>query len=157
MPFQVMDTQQGLVPSRGQTSGHPCPDQQSTRQSGAARERHHINLCGLNTRLVQNGLRQGNDPANVVSAGQLGHHPAIGLVHFNLRVKGLGQQSGPCGRDAGFRFSGFDQGHAGFIARRFNAQNNHGRSVALACETIPAWASAHTSKKLAGAKMAHAR
>ena len=157
MPFQVMHTQQGLVPSRSQASGHPSTDQQSTRQSGAARERHHINLSGLNTRLVQNGLRQGNDPANVVSAGQLGHHPAIGLVHFNLRVKGLGQQNRPSWGCTWGPLSGFDQGHTGFIARRFNAQNNHGRSVALACETIPAWASAHTSKKLAGAKMAHAR
>jgi hypothetical protein len=108
-------------------------------------------------RLLHDLLNQRQHTANVVSAGQLGHHPAIGLVHFNLRVKGLGQQNRPNWGGTWGTLNRFDQGHTGFIARRFNAQNNHGRSVALACETIRAWASAHTSKKLAGEKMAHAR
>jgi hypothetical protein len=51
----------------------------------------------------------------MVSAGQLGHHAAKGLVHLDLAVQSVSQQSWRT------RATGVDQGHTRFIARGFNA------------------------------------
>ena len=66
-------------------------NQQGTGQARAPRESHHINLIGLNPRLIQDRLDQWDHSANVVAAGQLRNHATISLVHFNLRMKGMGQ------------------------------------------------------------------
>jgi hypothetical protein len=64
---------------------------------------------------------QGQNAANVVSAGQLGHHTTIGLVHIDLAMQGMAQQHGYA---LGLHIH---QGDTGFIARRFNTQHTHGR------------------------------
>jgi hypothetical protein len=61
--------------------------------------------------------------ADVVAAGQLGHHAAVGLVHLHLAVQGMRQQA----RHA--RAAGIDQRHARLVARRFDSQDQHRSSV----------------------------
>jgi hypothetical protein len=71
-------------------------------------------LAGLGQHLL--GQRQ--HAADVVAAGQLGHHAAIGLVHVDLAVQRVRQQHGHAG------VAGAHQRHAGFVARRFDAQHD---------------------------------
>jgi hypothetical protein len=51
----------------------------------------------------------------VIATRQLGHHTTKGLVHLDLAVQGVTEQT----RRA--RATGVDQGHARFVTRGFNA------------------------------------
>ena len=72
------------------------------------------------------GLGEREHPADMVAAGQLGHHAAIRLVHLDLAVQRMRQQGGhshPASRA--------DQRHAGFIARRFNTQDQQAHAPSV--------------------------
>ena len=77
--------------------------------------------------LGKNILRQRQHAPDMVTAGQLRHHAAKGLVHFDLAVQRVRQQHGQAG------VLRPDQRHACLIAGRFNAQNErirlHSREV----------------------------
>jgi len=51
----------------------------------------------------------------VISRRELGHHPAIVSVHGHLGMQGVRKQPAAC----------LVQGNAGFIAGRFNTQDQH--------------------------------
>jgi hypothetical protein len=55
-------------------------------------------------------MQQGQSPTNVITAGQLRHHAAIGFVHSGLGVQGLGNQLWQ-----GLTGLGANQGHARLI------------------------------------------
>ena len=58
-----------------------------TRQTRAARVGHHIHIGQRLSGLGQHLFGQRQHAANVVAAGQLWHHAAIGLVHLDLAVQ----------------------------------------------------------------------
>jgi len=118
VPFQVVHAQHGLVQGSPQRAGHPGPHEQGAGQAGAPGKGDHVDVLQGLARIAQHLLRQRQHAADVVAAGQLRHHPAIGAVHVDLAVQGVGQQRRhtAVGRHA-------HQGHAGFIARRFNTQD----------------------------------
>ena len=117
MAFQVVHPQHRNVQRRAQRTGHAGADQQRARQAGAARVGHHIHGVQMFTGFVQHGLRQRQHAADMVAAGKLRHHAAIGLVHVDLAVQGMGQQP----RHAAALDT--HQGHAGFVTGRFDAQD----------------------------------
>ncbi|CFP65584.1 Uncharacterised protein [Bordetella pertussis] len=55
----------------------------------------------------------------MVARGEFGHHATIFLVHGDLGMQGVRKQAA----------LGADGGHAGFVARAFKAENDHGRRV----------------------------
>ena len=120
MAFQVMNAERRARQRSGQRHGHTGPHQQRTSQTRAARVGHQVDVGLAALRLIKNLLGQGQNAADVVARSQLGHHPAIGRVHVNLAVQGLRQKPGVVPRQK------LHQRHAGFVARRFNAQKLHG-------------------------------
>ena len=125
MPLQVVYPQHRLAQRRAQGAGHARPHQQRPGQTGATGEGDHVKIGQSHLGIGQHLLGQRQHPANVVAAGQLRHHAAIGAVHLNLAVQTVGQQlrqATPSGHT--------HQGHAGFVTRRFNTQDQlHGAGV----------------------------
>jgi hypothetical protein len=117
MPLQVVHAQHRLVQRRAQGTGHARAHQQRPGQARAAGVGHHIHLARAAARLGSTWVRQRQHAPDVVAAGQLGHHAAIGLVHVDLAVQRMGQQSGHTGPRCRH------QGHTGFVAGRFDAQH----------------------------------
>ena len=94
MPFEVVHAQHGLVERRTQRAGHASPHQQRPCQARPPGVGHHIHISKALARFGQNGLGQGQHTADMVAAGQLGHHAAIRLVHVDLAVQRMRQQGG---------------------------------------------------------------
>ena len=111
MPFEVVHAQHRLAQRRGQRAGHARAHQQRPGQTWAACIGHHIDVGQSGARFGQDLARERQHAADVVAAGQLGHHTAIGLVHVDLAVKRVRQQA----RQGLAR--GLHQSHAGLVAR----------------------------------------
>jgi hypothetical protein len=113
MALEMMDADQGPVERRSQAAGHRHAGEQRARQPRALGAGHGIDVtqaaAGIGQRL--SGERQ--QPADVVTRGELGHHAAVALVHGHLRMQALGEQAlaGAVERDAGFVAGGFDAEH----------------------------------------------
>ena len=125
MAFQVVYAQHRFVQRQPQSASDARTHQQRTGQTGATGEGDHVKIGQSHLGIGQHLLGQRQHPANVVATGQLRHHAAIGAVHFNLAVQPVGQQlrqATPSGHT--------HQGHAGFVTRRFNTQDQlHGAGV----------------------------
>lgn len=126
MTFQVMHAEHGLVQRSGHGTGGTRSHQQGSGKAGTARESNHIHVVELFSRIGQHSLGQRQHAADMVATGQLRHHAAISLVHFNLAVQGMAEQGGYA---LSIRHS--HQGHAGFIAGGFDSedQQTHGAQV----------------------------
>ena len=124
MPFQVVHAQRGPVQRGGQRAGHAGAHQQCAGQARASGEGHHVDIGQRGAGLGQHLTGQWQYTADVVTRGQLGHHATKGLVHQHLAVQSMGAQlrQGHAGLKP-------DQGHTGFVARRFNAQHIHAAAV----------------------------
>ena len=85
----------------------------------AGRIGHRADVGHADAGFLQHLAGQRRHAPDVVARGQLRHHAPVFLVHGDLGVQGVRQQSafGADGRDAGF------------IARAFKAENNHGGRV----------------------------
>ena len=113
----MVHTQNGFAQSSAQRAGHTRTHQQGTRQTRSPREAHHVHVFQTAFGLGQYLLGQWKHTANVVAAGQLGHHATVGLVHVDLAVQRMRQQ---CGHT---RLVHFHQRHTGFVAGRLDAQH----------------------------------
>jgi len=118
MPFQVVHAQHRLVQRRAQRASHASTHQQRTGQPWPARERHHIHILQGLAGCGQHLMGQRQHAANMVAAGQFGHHAAIGLVHLDLAVQRMRQQhrqivaTHPHQCHPGFITGGLDSQHA---------------------------------------------
>ena len=121
MPFEVMDAQCGLAQGRGEGTRQASPDQQSASQTGASRIGHQVDISQPAASLIQDLLHQRQSALDMVAAGQLRHHTAIGLVQIYLAVQGMRQQPWPGPT------RGVDQGNTRFVATRFDTQYTHER------------------------------
>ena len=124
MAFQVMHTHHRLAQTGGQRASHAGAHQQRTGQPRATRVGHNVHLRQSAASLTHHLSNQRQHAANMVTAGELRHHAAIGLVHLDLAVQGVRKQH----RHACAR--GIYQRHAGFIARRLHAQHQSGGGAA---------------------------
>ena len=124
MAFEVVHAQHRLVQRGCHGTGCTGADQQSPGKTGSARKGNHIDIFELLPGFGQHLLGQRQHTANMVTAGKLGHHAAIGAVHFNLAVQRMTQQ----GRHT-LTVRRAHQGHTGFITRGFDSQDQqtHGR------------------------------
>lgn len=109
MPLKMMHTQGRLTQRRRQRAGHASADQQRTRQARPSGVGNHIDIGQGALRALHDFLRQRQHAPDMVAAGQLRHHAAIGLVHGDLAVQSVREQTG--NRAA----VGIDQRHACFI------------------------------------------
>ena len=128
VPLQVVHAQHRLAQRRTQRAGHAGAHQQRTRQAGAARVSYYIDSCQRLPRLRQHVIGQWNHAADVVTAGQLGHHAAVVGMHRHLGVQRVRQQLGHA------VFTRAHQRHAGFVAGRFDTENQgrHGAGLSAA-------------------------
>ena len=94
MAFQVMHPQHRFAECSSQGASHTGTHQQCSGQTRPLGEGHHIHLRQLPTRCCERLDCQWQDAANMIATGEFRHHPAIGLMHFNLAVQGLSEQHG---------------------------------------------------------------
>ena len=113
----------GFAQTRSQRRRKTRPREQSARQTGAARVANGIDLRQRFAACRQHLAQQRHQALQVVAAGQLGHHAAIGLVHGHLAVQRVGQQHGRAS------LLHIYQGNAGLITRGFKAQKQHGLTI----------------------------
>ncbi len=117
--FQVVHAQRRLAERGRQRARDARAHQERAGQAGPARERDDVDVALRQRRIGQRRLEQRQHTPDVVARRQLRHHPAVGLVHADLAVQRLRAQAGKFAADC------FDQRHAGFVARRFDAKNDH--------------------------------
>ena len=110
-----MHPQHRLAQRRAKRTRHARPHQQRASQPRPLGVSHHVNIAQIQPRFVQNLPSQWQNPSNMVTASQLRHHAAKGLVHFNLAMQRIRQQH----RQAAAL--GFDECDAGFVAAGFDA------------------------------------
>ena len=98
----------------------PGADQQRADQPGTGGIGHAVEVFELQTGLGQGLPDQRQQLAHVVAAGQFRHHPAVFGVQGDLAVDRVGAQSGAA------RQRRVVDGHAGFVAGGFDAEDAHG-------------------------------
>ncbi len=117
MAFQVVHAEHRLVQRQAQAAGDRGAHQQGPGQARALGVGDRVDVGERHVGLGQRLLQQGDGAPDMVARGQLRHHAAVLLVHGDLGMQGVGEQAA----------LGVVQGEAGFIAGRFNAENDHGR------------------------------
>ncbi|MCY1532759.1 hypothetical protein D9M68_680480 [compost metagenome] len=110
MPFEVMHPQHRLAQRHAERAGHAGAHEQRAGQAGPARVGHHVELGQRAPGLGHDGFGERQHAADVVAAGQLGHHAAVGLVHGDLAVQRVRTQQR---QRVAVRL---DQRHAGLVA-----------------------------------------
>ena len=110
MAFEVVYADDGFVECERERVRISRADQQCARQTRPRGdcERAHILQCTL--RIRQHFLCQRNDALYVVARSEFGHNAAVGDVHVDLRVQGVGEQTARVviQRNACFVARGFD-------------------------------------------------
>ena len=130
--LEVMHRHQGHPPRLGQARGKARTHQQRASQPRACGYRHRANLLRTHPGLVQHLLRQWHQALDMVAAGEFRDHPTVRRMRGDLAVQRVRQQA----RRAR---AGVNQRHAGLVARGFNTQNPHGRSLRGRGRRPPSW------------------
>gem|GEM_PF-11270 len=116
MAFQVMNAERGNVERVRQAMGKRSADEERTGQARPFGVADALQVAELPARRVEYPAGKRRQAADVVAGGELGHHPAIGLVHRHLRMQRMRQQ--PPGRAV-------IQGDARLVARSLDAEDQH--------------------------------
>ena len=119
MAFEVMHGDCRNTQRQGQRIGETRPHQQGTRQTRPLRVGDGVKITQGQASLGQHPAGEWNHPPDVIARSQFRHHPAVFGMHGHLAVHGLRKQATP----------GIEQGQAGFIAGRFDAKDEHGKSI----------------------------
>ena len=120
MAFEVVHRNHRFIERKGQCIGKAGTGQQSAAQAGALGVGHGADVGIAFARLLQTGLSERHQAADMVAAGQLRHHAAVFGVHGHLRVQLMRQQTG----------GSVVERHTGFVARRFDTQYQHNLKAA---------------------------
>src|SRR4051812_38742203 len=115
MSLEMMDADCRFAECVGQRARDAGADEQSTGESGALRIRDRIEIPKRESRLRENRLRKGNNASHVVARRELGYDAAIRLVHRDLRMQCVGQQTAIA----------VVNGDTGFIAGSLETENAH--------------------------------
>ena len=110
MAFQVVHTHHRLADGGRDGTCHASPHQQGTRQAGTSGVGHHIHVRQHQPGRLDDLTRQRQNALNVVTACQFRHHAAVSLVHVDLAVQGMRQQT------RRFAAGRVDNSHTGFVA-----------------------------------------
>ena len=116
MPFQVVDADRRLVQRIGERAGDAGADQQRAGKPRTARVGDAVQVARRDACRGERLLGQRHHAAHVVARRQFRHDAAIGLVHRDLRMQRLREQTA-------FRVV---HGHAGFVAGGLDAEDAHG-------------------------------
>ena len=83
----------GLAQRKSQRVGKACTGQKRAAQARALCKRHGIDIGIAFAGFLQGCFGERHQPADVVAAGQFGHHAAVFRVHRHLRVQLVRQQA----------------------------------------------------------------
>jgi hypothetical protein len=87
--LQVVHAQHWPLQRCAQRAGHARSDQQRAGQPRPPRESDHVHVRQSATGIPQHQFGQRQHATNMVTAGQLGHHTAVSLVHVDLAEQGV--------------------------------------------------------------------
>ncbi len=107
MPLKMMDADDGLAERKAERVGDTGADEQCASQAWPARMRDHVDFLLGTALLVQYLLKQRQGAADVIARGEFRHDPAVSLMHVNLRMQRMGEQT---------LFGAIVKGQPGFIA-----------------------------------------
>ncbi len=80
--LEVVDLDEGNTQGQGEGLGEGGAHEKGTEQSWPPGEGHSRNLASGNSGASQGHIHHGNDVLLMGTAGQLGHHTSICLVHL---------------------------------------------------------------------------
>ena len=108
--FEMVHRQHGLAKGKGQRAGVGGAGKQGAAQAGALGVGNGVDVGVSNSGFGQAGPGERHQPADVVAAGQFGHHAAVFGVHGHLGVQRVADQAAFAAvkGDAGFVAGGFD-------------------------------------------------
>ena len=115
MAFKVMHAQHRFAQGIAQRLGHRRPHQQGAGQPRAFGIGDRVDGRSGHCGLIEHLLGERQESADVVTRGQLGDHAAEALVHRNLGMQCLRQQSALA----------VVERHAGFVAGGFDTERQH--------------------------------
>ena len=121
MAFEMMDADDGLLPSHGQRIGDAGADQQGASQAGPLGKCDCVDCRRRGLGLSEYFLEQRQYAANMVSRGKFGHDATIFLVHGDLRMQGVREQAA----------RRVIERETCFVTGAFDTENKHGRAVLL--------------------------
>ena len=111
--FEVVDGDEGQVVGEGEGLGVGDADQQRSGEAGTGGDGDGVEIGEGDAGLGQSGADHGNDGAEMLAAGQLGHDAAVAGVGGDLR----GDDGGKRARAA------LDDGRGGLVAGGFDAED----------------------------------
>ncbi len=116
MALEVMHADDRLRERETECIGDRRADQQRPREARSLRVRDPVEVAQRNAALGKHALRERNDALNVIARRELGHHAAVRLMHRHLRMQRVREEAA----------AGVVDGEPGFVARGFDAENDHG-------------------------------
>ena len=119
MAFEVVYGDHGFAQRKGERVGIGAAGQERAAKAGALGVGNGVDVGVVFAGFVQAGLGERHEAADVVAAGQLGHHAAVFGMHGHLGVQ-------PVADEAVF---GAVERHAGFVAGGFDAENEHDKRL----------------------------
>ena len=115
---EMVDGVERLIEGEGERFGGGHADDEAADQAGAARDGDAVNAAQRRAGAAERVLDGCREQGDVLAAGDLGDDAAVFGVEFVL-----------VGGHAGEHVAAVaDQGRGGVVARRFDTENQHGRS-----------------------------
>src|SRR5579885_3834447 len=117
MSLKVVDREKRLASRPGGSFRHHRPDNQTANQSGTGCRGDPVDLVERNAGLVERVPDQRCEVVEMGAGRDLGYDPAVMAVLVELRTHQIGA-------DAWLRFTILNHGGGGFVAARFEAQDD---------------------------------
>jgi hypothetical protein len=95
-----------------------CANEKRAGEARALGVGHRPEIRGLAACLRQQVAGERHEAPDVVARGELRHHPAVGLVHVDLRVHCMAEEAPG---------AGVVERHAGLVAGGLDTQDQHAR------------------------------
>ena len=119
MAFEVVHGDHGFAQRKGERVGIGAAGQKCAAKAGSLGVGDGVDVGVVFAGFVQAGLGERHEAADVVAAGQLGHHAAVFGMHGHLGVQLVTDEA----------VFGAVECHAGFVAGGFDAENEHDRRL----------------------------
>src|SRR5277367_384536 len=116
MAFEMVDGDERLREPEAERLGIGDADQQSSGEPWTLRDRDGIEVFETDVGAAHGLAYDGNDVAQVLAGGKLGHHTAVVCVQRHLRGDDVRERSAACA----------DYGRSSFVAGAFDAENQAG-------------------------------
>ena len=116
MSFEMVNADDGLAERARERARHARSDEQRAGKARALRVGNAIEIVQSQVRLRKNPLGERHDAPNVIARREFGHDAAVRLMHRDLRMERMRQQTARA----------VVHGNAGFVAGSLEAEDTHG-------------------------------